>query len=391
VVGARVVTCVRLAVLAGSSLLALWIGWPAVKNIAHSVTIPVRERPASAGPFAVERTALELPGPIAEGGGPVRLSADVWSPVARDDYAPSVRSCCIVVQAPRRPLSGTAEGAYPLLIYAPGWNGRRNDNHFLAGQLASFGYVVVAIDDIGATAAEAAKYGEFDLTSEAGLARSRAAADLRLGLMVKRVSALIDWLRSRDEQVGGQMRARIDFNRIGFVGFSFGGAVAAEATLDEPRLKAVANMDGWHFGRSATIGVTVPYLIINSDYRTLEQDLSGRSVAKRLTAELTLSDRALQMRAIAAGSAAVVLFRDTRHEDFTDDLFAPSLAAYIRHWNRDGAARIRLHASIASHLLQFFDRHLYGFQAGPREMAALDGVWPVVRLGGATAMGQARP
>src|SRR6185295_1906174 len=117
-------------------------------------------------------------------------------------------------------------------------------------------------------------------------------------------------LGSRDGPFTGQARVMVDFDRIGFVGFSFGGAVAAEATLTEPRLKAVADLDGWHFGRSATVGVTIPYLIVNSDYATLDQDFSGRSVVKRLTAELTYPDRALQMRMTSAGSAVALLFRD---------------------------------------------------------------------------------
>lgn len=44
------------------------------------------------------------------------------------------------------------------------------------------------------------------------------------------------------------------FDRIGFFGFSLGGSTAAEAGTFDPRVVAVANLDGWLFGRAGVWG-----------------------------------------------------------------------------------------------------------------------------------------
>ena len=260
----------------------------------------------------------------------------------------------------------------------PGWGGHRDDNIHLAEQLASFGYIVAAIDDVGRDPEATRRYGDFDLSSRATMARSFEAADRRLGVMLARVSKVIGHLADPQRATDSQHAFRIDPELIGVLGFSFGGSIDAEASLVEPRLKAVANMDGWHFGNAASRGVARPYLVFNSDTQDLVRDLASGSAPKLLAAEITIRDRALQRRLVATAPTTALLFERTTHGDFTDGLFSPSLVAYVREWRRDGEARLRLHTSIASHLLRFFDQHLLGAVSEAEREAELRGLWPVI-------------
>lgn len=357
----------------------LFLSWPAMKSLIQSITISVQKTPQPAGPYAVNRREIEIGDGIVEQGRPVAIRIDLWEPAGPSTVAPHMAKDLVSAIARRHGrVDVESDGVFPLLIYVPGWGGRRDDNQHLLRQLVSFGYVVAAIDDVGRDPEAARNYGDFDLTSRAALARSQQAVDRRLAVMLGRISAVTAYLTAQQPAVDGRKSARIDPGRIGFLGFSFGGSIGAEASLIEPRLKAIANMDGWHFGRAATRGVAKPYLVFNSDTQDLARDLASSSVPKRLAAELTIADRALQRRMEAEMATTALLFSQTTHGDFTDALFTPSLIAYVRHWRRDGDARIRLHASIASHLLRFFDRHLLGTVSEAEGKEELRGLWPVI-------------
>jgi predicted dienelactone hydrolase len=267
-----------------------------------------------------------------------------------------------VVDAPVAQL----DSPLPLLIYAPGWDGPRWANTFMLANLASHGYVVAAIDDVGFSQPGVPRpdLGDFVLSTDETSARSFESANERLTLMVARVSATIDGLVSLDRAgrlalLGG----RVDYSRVGMLGFSFGGAVAAEAALSEPRLAAAANMDGWLFGASATTIIDKPYLVLNSDLPTIEADAAGSNHRRRITARITLNDRAQQRRQARRPDAMMLVFKQVDHADFSDDLFSPQLTRYLKRWSRTSDARLRLGAALDAYLLAFFDRHLRGLPA----------------------------
>jgi dienelactone hydrolase len=57
--------------------------------------------------------------------------------------------------------------------------------------------------------------------------------------------------------------ARVHFDRVGFFGFSFGGATAAEAGTFDPRVVAVANLDGSLMGHAAFGALEKPYMALS--------------------------------------------------------------------------------------------------------------------------------
>jgi pimeloyl-ACP methyl ester carboxylesterase len=152
------------------------------------------------------------------------------------------------------------------------------------------------------------------------------------------------------------------------LGFSFGGSVAAEVALSEPRLVAAANMDGWLFGASSTTIIDRPYLVFNSDFPAIEADAEGSNVHRRISARITLSDRAQQQRQAQHPNTVTLLFKQVDHSDFTDDLFSPPLRGYLKRWSRTSDDRLQLRAIQDTYLLAFFDRHLRGLRTfSPRQ------------------------
>ncbi|MCB1511875.1 MAG: dienelactone hydrolase family protein, partial [Hyphomicrobiaceae bacterium] len=285
----------------------------------------------------------------AEDGAPSWLSADVWYPTQ--------------VESPQNER-------FSVILYAPGWDGTRNDNRHLYALLASRGYVVVTFDDVGADQVAERSYlrdvdqAAFDppsLSSEAKASAFRKAATVRLSLMVRKARAVLAALAASSRKLAHAGVSRpLDLERVGMIGFSFGGSVAAEMPNQDQRFVAIANMDGWLFGAAAKSGVPTAYMAFNSDYPEAEMRARTGSSEQRRTAQWVLADRAYHRRQLRQPSAYVIFFDRVGHTDFTDALFEPSLMSYIKFWRRTQQQRYQLRASLDAFILGFFDRHLRG-------------------------------
>ncbi|WP_157124935.1 alpha/beta hydrolase [Nocardia pseudovaccinii] len=62
----------------------------------------------------------------------------------------------------------------------------------------------------------------------------------------------------------GALSGHLDTDRIAAIGHSFGGASAVAAAADEPRIKAVANIDGTLYGDLPAL--KQPFLLLESDH-----------------------------------------------------------------------------------------------------------------------------
>lgn len=203
--------------------------------------------PAPGGPFAIAELDLTL-APVSTN--PAPRGVRVWFP-----RQPS--------HQPRR-----------MVLYAPGLGGARDQNALLMAELASHGYIAVALDDLafdpappGETAAQRElREGLTDMSSRAAYERTLQRMDERVAVAAARALDVRDGFLAHSRGATAPW-GEIDASRIGFVGYSFGAATAAEAALLDPRIAVIVNLDGALFGRAATRDVTLPYLLIMSDVR----------------------------------------------------------------------------------------------------------------------------
>jgi dienelactone hydrolase len=77
--------------------------------------------------------------------------------------------------------------------------------------------------------------------------------------------ALVDRLEQLDQGVvPSPFQGRLDLQRLGVFGMSYGGATAGEFCMEDARCKAAINIDGGQYGRLVDDSLMVPLLILGS-------------------------------------------------------------------------------------------------------------------------------
>jgi dienelactone hydrolase len=249
------------------------------------------------------------------------------------------------------PMAGA--GSFPVLLYSHGWGGFRQINQNQVEQLASQGYIVVAVDhSYGAMVTEMPDGRVIDnkrsilppggspnfAESFAGLVGVYA-SDLRFTLdQLERANA-------GDGPFGKRLAGRLDLSRVGMFGHSTGGAAVFQACGSDPRCKAVIGQDPVTTGVEAALvsrGLTQPSLTFYS------KDYLGSASDTRLAAMLR-AGKADGYR-IAIPTAA--------HYDFVLTPFFSPLAEAIRLKGPIPGERIV--GLLDAYQVAFFDQYLRG-------------------------------
>jgi dienelactone hydrolase len=273
--------------------------WTAVGGIlalgaaaALSTVLPVFRLPAPTGPYPIGTVTLHLIDSAREEtlgdrpGGPRELMVQIWYPAGHagpgEPYRPFAESSLVKYHlalvrthaARGVPVAG-ARPRYPVLLFSPGWVGRRNQNTVQAEELASHGFVVVGIDHPYGT--ELTRFpdgrtartvlGEFlDCSTDETVRASVRVVEEQLRVRVADVRFVLDELeRLNRADPDGLLTGRLDTSQVGVFGHSFGGAVAAEVCRTDPRVRAGVDLDGLLFGEAMTKGIGKPFLCLVDD------------------------------------------------------------------------------------------------------------------------------
>ena len=125
----------------------------------------------------------------------------------------------------------------PLVLYSHASGGHARQSSFLCSHLASHGYVVAAVDHTGNTAADFAERAKRIAAGEVVTA-DESAARLRQ-IIADRVPDLRLLLDEMLARTPAEIAGRIDDERIGLIGWSFGGWAALSALEVDGRFGAV--------------------------------------------------------------------------------------------------------------------------------------------------------
>ncbi|MGU3359072.1 dienelactone hydrolase family protein [Methylobacterium sp. M6A4_1b] len=222
-----------------------------------------------------------------------------------------------------------APGSHPLILLLPSWFAERDVNTFMAANLASHGFVVAAADDFvhGSPLSggdRIAQLGSLDMNSEAAFATSRAVSRQRAVLGARAASATIDAVIAHP-----LLGPRIDAARIGVLGYSFGGSIAAAMSRETGRLRAVINLDGDVIATEAW-PPTVPYLFLTSDLPyPSAADLASDDRAFRFESITTRDTYDLHERPDFPRDSLALSVKQAVHADFSDRLVMPPFQDFL--------------------------------------------------------------
>lgn len=346
-----VIVIAAIAVLIG--LLAGAVAWLAPDSFP-------RKPDRAAGPLPVTVHELSLRNPIRAEWPPIEVR--VWAP-----------------------QTSANAGSYPLIIYIPGWGGSRGESDVLLSDIASAGFVVAAADDISRDlsdpaadpADEVVRTGAFRAFSPEDLAAFPEVSDRRTRLGYDKLTRLIEALTQPSSNA---IQSSIDASRVGIVGFSFGGAVAAVALVRDPRVSAAVNLDGWVTDTPAAAGVSRPLLAL---YARLDLHPSPTSVSTATyhQTELAREDFRVLLALSRSSAAEVRLIDGAEHGDFTDARYAGYWKRW-RPWRTKLIRPDRMRAIIEACLMPFLHRHVGGRPFPDSDRAALPEVTSIESIAG---------
>ncbi|MFD9123535.1 alpha/beta hydrolase family protein [Kitasatospora sp. NPDC059571] len=220
------------------------------------------------------------------------------------------------------PAQATQAGL-PVVLYSPGATGLRGQGTVLAEELASRGYLVVAIDHTYESLAVEFPDGRVALPDPAA---ASAPPSRLVDIRVADARFVLDRLTLLN--AGGNpdadhrrlptgLTGRLDLCHVGMIGHSLGGATAAQVMHDDARVEAAVDLDGGlDFGDQGPVGSVVadgldrPFLLMNSAQWTHNDpwwqpfwaNLRGmhRNIQLAQSAHLSYTDLQVQLPQIAA-------------------------------------------------------------------------------------------
>ena len=162
----------------------------------------------------------------------------------------------------------TDRAGWPVVVFLTGYGAPRAFYSSLVADLASRGYVVLAIDHPYEAAVAQLADGRVVSTVEHFLdhdPRRERFMRGRLELRADDVSFTLDQLE-RPGAIGPRLSGHLDLGRVAAAGHSAGGAAAALAFDRDIRIKAAANLDGTYYGAVSPGRVNRPFLLLDSDH-----------------------------------------------------------------------------------------------------------------------------
>ena len=351
--------------------------------------------PAPAGPYAVGRVSYEWVNaaesdPLAPAAGAKReVVAWIWYPAKvnassqRAEYMPAAWRVALskytgpVLGMLTRDMAKVeahsfaeaevlgAQQAYPVVLMRAGGGALSTDFTTLAEDLASQGYVVTGFDAPYRTAIVVLSDGRVvtrrpeDNPETLGSEAAEKLAERLLALWCEDAKFVTEQLTRLNAGEGdGRFRGRLDLEKLGMFGHSFGGAQAAEFCHEDVRCKAGIDIDGRPFGKVVEEGLKRPFLFLMSDHHGEEKDAESERIMGQIQA---IYD------SLPAKEGALVTIRGTNHFSFSDQILIKNqmIIGAVQFFGVGGHTNGRRGLQITTAYVRgFFDRYLKGAPEG---------------------------
>jgi dienelactone hydrolase len=257
------------------------------------------------------------------------------------------------------PLS-SAQEHYPVLILSAGYGRLPTDYTTLAEDVTSHGYIVAGVANTYSAPVVVFPDGRvIQRSSEASIPElapdnGDAAANQLVKVWAADIITVMDQLKWLNADRQSAFSGRLDLDRIGVIGHSFGGAATAQACLVDTRCKAGVDIDGTLYGDVPQVGVHPPFLFITSEP-------PDPSIQEPLVRSFSSSLK---------NGAHWITILGSRHFSFTDlaVTFAPAIKIVGLLGNIDGHRGLQI---TSDYILAFFDEYL-----NQRNNSLLDGPSP---------------
>ena len=261
------------------------------------------------------------------------------------------------------PVAGKDE-PYPVIVYHAGGGWVRFGSTFTAEALASHGYVVVGVDHTGfsmsANFPDGYRFEADTLLPPTGAGKMREDAlafwDYLNGTVFDTWRAdakfVVDQLEKINRDPGHPFYRRLDLDRVGATGWSFGGAAAIQMTRDDRRVKAAVDQDGQLFGDVREKGTSRPVMLLHHGGDPPYKSADTLAIYRELVAMVDGWDRAMLER--STDDWYEVWIANTQHVNFSD---SPLFSSRTPPGALDPR---RAHEIINAYTLAFFDRYLRG-------------------------------
>ena len=265
---------------------------------------------------------------------------------------------------------------FPVLLYNHGGGWTRFSGTFTIEHLVSHGYVVVSVGHPGFNMTAQFPDGSKYALDTLALPQPVAGADLLATALagwdhlerhvfpawVADARFALDRIEQIDRTPDHPLAGRLDLDRIGALGWSFGGATAIHLSHVDPRVKAAVDQDGQLFGSVATEGTARPVMLFHSDPPPAPSGDNARAAMEELMARVQATTRTMLSR--STGDWYDLPISGSTHGHYSD----------LTLFGMGGAMKLearRGHGIINAYTLAFCDRYLKG-----RPSPLLDGASP---------------
>ncbi len=232
------------------------------------------------------------------------------------------------------------EGSFPLLVFSHGNGGLRHQNTFQVEHLASHGYIVASPDHTGNSGVSVLDDRALFYDRQG---RGRSAVDRPAD-----VSFVIDRFVAAARSSESWLRGRVDPERIGVLGHSFGGHTCCRIAETDPRVKAILPMTVAMAAKPCRIPLFLMLARLDRTVRT-----SGNMVSATYYKDAT-------------GPKYLLTMKKGGHYSYTDmDYINPDFGDGIGSETKDGETVEFLPIRAAKRIINaysvaFFDHYLVG-------------------------------